>query len=252
LESQAHWAISNSSIVYERSARRCRYKRALTAAQLATDLDELPDSDLTEIGERGVTLSGGQKHRVSIARAIYADADVYILDDPLSAVDAHVGKALFDQCICGALKGKTVLLVTNALQHVHRADTVIWLVDGVIKKQGPHAVVHADPEFSELVGSHVIAEDVTEGELIGAGDKKAAKDAGVLAKMNVSGGDDRNLTGVLLWELHALQLCCGRSRCALRALCGATSLLAVCPHACNLQRLHSMLCGFGIGRMCSG
>ena len=101
-----------------------RYQAALTAAQLAADLEQLPDGDLTEIGERGVTLSGGQKQRVSIARAVYADADVIILDDPLSAVDSHVGRALFQDCICGALRGKTVLLVTNALHFLHAADQV--------------------------------------------------------------------------------------------------------------------------------
>jgi ATP-binding cassette, subfamily C (CFTR/MRP), member 1 len=79
---------------------------------------------LTEIGERGVTLSGGQKQRVSIARAVYADADVVIMDDPLSAVDAHVGKALFEDCIVEALAEKTVILVTNALNFLHVADQV--------------------------------------------------------------------------------------------------------------------------------
>lgn len=71
-----------------------------------------------------MTLSGGQKQRVSIARAVYSDADVIILDDPLSAVDSHVGRALFQDCICGALRGKTVLLVTNALHFLHAADQV--------------------------------------------------------------------------------------------------------------------------------
>jgi ATP-binding cassette, subfamily C (CFTR/MRP), member 1 len=79
----------------------CRYQQALSCAQLAPDLKQLADGDLTEIGERGVTLSGGQKQRVSIARAVYADADVVIMDDPLSAVDAHVGKALLEECIVG-------------------------------------------------------------------------------------------------------------------------------------------------------
>jgi ABC-type Mn2+/Zn2+ transport system ATPase subunit len=206
------WAARDCGAVHECAAWRFRYKRALTAAQLTTDLFELPDSDRTEIGERGVTLSGGQKQRVSIARAIYADADVYILDDPLSAVDAHVGKALFDQCICGALKGKTVLLVSSAAQHVHRADNVIWLVDGVIKKQGSHAEVSADPEFSKLVGSHVIAEDVTEGQKTGAWERKAdkdvTKDTGAPDKLTISGGDNRNLTGATPCAEHALQLCC--------------------------------------------
>ncbi len=74
-----------------------RYRTALEAAQLGPDLAILPNGDLTEIGDRGITLSGGQKQRVSIARAVYADADVYLLDDPLSAVDSHVGRALFEQ-----------------------------------------------------------------------------------------------------------------------------------------------------------
>ena len=76
-----------------------RYRRALRTSQLGPDLKILPNGDLTEIGDRGITLSGGQKQRVSVARAVYEDADVYLLDDPLSAVDSHVGRALFEQCI---------------------------------------------------------------------------------------------------------------------------------------------------------
>lgn len=103
---------------------RCRYQQALSCAQLATDLEQLADGDLTEIGERGVTLSGGQKQRVAIARAVYEDAAVVLLDDPLSAVDAHVGKAIFQECLMGALKDKTVLMATNALHFLHEADQV--------------------------------------------------------------------------------------------------------------------------------
>ena len=85
-------------------------------SQLAADLEILPDKDATMIGERGVTLSGGQKQRVAIARAVYASADVYLLDDPLSAVDNHVGAALFDQVLGqnGVLGKTTRVLVTNA------------------------------------------------------------------------------------------------------------------------------------------
>ena len=77
----------------------CRYRRALRTSQLTQDLKILPNGDLTEIGDRGITLSGGQKQRVSVARAVYEDPDIYLLDDPLSAVDSHVGRALFEQCI---------------------------------------------------------------------------------------------------------------------------------------------------------
>ncbi|GMH40904.1 hypothetical protein BSKO_08808 [Bryopsis sp. KO-2023] len=115
-----------------------RYEKAIEVAQLTADLKSWERGDMTEIGERGITMSGGQKQRVSIARAVYADADVYIFDDPLSAVDAHVGKALFDDCIKGALLGKTIILVSNAVQYLPQADRVIWLEDGAIKAMGQH------------------------------------------------------------------------------------------------------------------
>lgn len=113
-----------------------RYRVAVDVSQLLPDLEMLPNGDATEIGDRGVTLSGGQKQRVSIARAVYADADVYLLDDPLSAVDSHVGRALFERCIRGVLSNKTVILVTNALQYLPYADNVLWMENGAVRAQG--------------------------------------------------------------------------------------------------------------------
>jgi ABC-type multidrug transport system fused ATPase/permease subunit len=113
-----------------------QYRVAVDVAQLLPDLEILPNGDATEIGDRGVTLSGGQKQRVSIARAVYADADVYLLDDPLSAVDSHVGRALFERCIRGVLSGKTIVLVTNALQYLPYADNVLWMDGGRVRAQG--------------------------------------------------------------------------------------------------------------------
>ncbi|KAF8899910.1 ABC protein [Gymnopilus junonius] len=94
-----------------------RYWRVIEQASLVHDLELLADGDLTEIGEKGVNLSGGQKQRINVARALYYNADVIIMDDPLSAVDAHVGKALFRDAVLGALRnqGKTVIFVTHAL-----------------------------------------------------------------------------------------------------------------------------------------
>ena len=112
----------------------------IEACALQQDLAVLPDGDLTEIGERGINLSGGQKQRVSLARAVYFDADTYILDDPLSAVDAHVGAHLFDRCINGMLKGKTRVLVTNQLQYVPSADLVVVLKEGRIVERGAYQV----------------------------------------------------------------------------------------------------------------
>lgn len=85
-----------------------RYQQTLEKCSLLKDLELLPYGDLTEIGERGVNLSGGQKQRIQLARALYHDADIYLLDDPFSAVDAHTSTSLFNEYIMGALSGKTL------------------------------------------------------------------------------------------------------------------------------------------------
>lgn len=94
---------------------------------LEKDFKQFTDGDLTLVGERGASLSGGQKARINLARAVYRDADIYLLDDPLSAVDVHVGKHLFDECITGYLKNKTVILVTHQVYHLKKADRIIVL-----------------------------------------------------------------------------------------------------------------------------
>lgn len=121
-----------------------KYNAAIEASQLVVDMGVWQNGDMTEIGERGITLSGGQKQRVSIARAVYADADVYILDDPLSAVDAHVGRHLFNDCLAGILAGKTIILVTNAVHYLPHADNIIWMQGGKIKASGTYKqMLHA-------------------------------------------------------------------------------------------------------------
>jgi ATP-binding cassette subfamily C (CFTR/MRP) protein 1 len=93
----------------------------------------LPQGDATEIGERGITVSGGQKQRLNIARAIYFDADLILMDDPLSAVDAHVGRHIFDHAILGLLKNKSRILATHQLWVLNRCDRIIWMDDGHIQ-----------------------------------------------------------------------------------------------------------------------
>ncbi|CAL5367280.1 unnamed protein product [Camellia sinensis] len=109
---------------------------AIDVTALQHDLDLLPGRDLTEIGERGVNISGGQKQRVSMARAVYSNADVYIFDDPLSALDAHVGRQVFNNCIKGELQGKTRVLVTNQLHFFPQVDKVILISEGMVKEEG--------------------------------------------------------------------------------------------------------------------
>nr|XP_055220669.1 ATP-binding cassette sub-family C member 12 isoform X4 [Gorilla gorilla gorilla] len=115
-----------------------RYQHTVRVCGLQKDLSNLPYGDLTEIGERGLNLSGGQRQRISLARAVYSDRQLYLLDDPLSAVDAHVGKHVFEECIKKTLRGKTVVLVTHQLQFLESCDEVILLEDGKICEKGTH------------------------------------------------------------------------------------------------------------------
>ncbi|XP_070469711.1 ATP-binding cassette sub-family C member 12 isoform X5 [Equus przewalskii] len=115
-----------------------RYQHTVRVCALQEDLSSLPYGDLTEIGERGLNLSGGQKQRISLARAIYSNHEIYLLDDPLSAVDAHVGKHVFEECIKKTLRGKTIVLVTHQLQLLESCDEVILLEDGEICEKGTH------------------------------------------------------------------------------------------------------------------
>jgi ABC-type transport system involved in cytochrome bd biosynthesis fused ATPase/permease subunit len=104
-----------------------RYNRVIEACALSDDIRLLPNGDSTSVGERGVSLSGGQKARVNLARALYVDADIYLLDDPLSAVDAHVGRDLFDKAIKSFLNGKIRVLVTHQLHYLNNVDQILIL-----------------------------------------------------------------------------------------------------------------------------
>merc|ERR1719237_661266 len=141
LVSQQAWifnATLRENILLGSPMREAWYHQVLEACALASDLKLLSNGDMTEIGERGVTLSGGQRQRVNLARALYSDADIYLLDDPLSAVDAKVGQHIFNKYIQVMLKNKTVLLVTHGLQFLRQCDRVIFMKNGEIAEQGTH------------------------------------------------------------------------------------------------------------------
>ncbi|KAJ8031340.1 Multidrug resistance-associated protein 4 [Holothuria leucospilota] len=131
--SQQPWVFSGTlkeNILFGRPFDKKKYQRAISICALTRDIAILPEGDLTMIGERGVTLSGGQRARVSLARAVYDDADIYLLDDPLSAVDTAVGRHLFDRCISGHLQNKSVILITHQLQYLHTVDKIVILKEG--------------------------------------------------------------------------------------------------------------------------
>lgn len=132
-----------------------RYRKVLHACALLPDLVQLKDGDRTEIGERGINLSGGQKARVSIGRCIYRDADTYILDDPMSAVDSHVAEHIFNNVMTGFLNGKTRILVTNQLQFLQKADHIVVMDKGRIAEQGSFAqLMGSGAAFATLMTSH--------------------------------------------------------------------------------------------------
>nr|XP_043635649.1 ABC transporter C family member 12-like [Erigeron canadensis] len=131
-------ATVRENILFGSKFEASRYWKTVEVTALQRDFDILPGRDLTEIGERGVNISGGQKQRVSMARAVYSNSDVYIFDDPLSALDTHVGREVFENCIKEELRGKTRVLVTNQLHFLHQVDKIILVSEGMIKEEGTY------------------------------------------------------------------------------------------------------------------
>ncbi|XP_061342018.1 ABC transporter C family member 10-like [Gastrolobium bilobum] len=132
-----------------------KYQNTLHRSSLVKDLELFPHGDLTEIGERGVNLSGGQKQRIQLARALYQDADIYLLDDPFSAVDAQTATNLFTEYIVEGLVGKTVLLVTHQVDFLPAFDSVLLMSDGEILQAAPyHHLLNSNKEFQDLVNAH--------------------------------------------------------------------------------------------------
>ncbi|XP_054272676.1 ATP-binding cassette sub-family C member 4-like [Macrosteles quadrilineatus] len=136
---QEPWIFSSSvrqNILFHEDYNSSRYKAVCKVCQLERDFELLPRGDKTLVGEKGASLSGGQKARISLARAVYKKADIYLLDDPLSAVDSHVSKHLFYHCIEEFLGDKTRILVTHQVQHLSKVNHLILMDSGRILAQG--------------------------------------------------------------------------------------------------------------------
>ncbi|XP_078427985.1 ABC transporter C family member 3-like [Wolffia australiana] len=155
---QSPWIQSGtieSNVLFGSEMDRDKYERVLDACALRKDLQGLPSGDQTRVGERGVNLSGGQKQRLQIARALYRDADVYLLDDPFSAVDAHIGTHLFKECLLGLLASKTVIFVTHRVEFLSAADVILVMREGRIIQRGSYTeVLVPGTNFMELVEAH--------------------------------------------------------------------------------------------------
>ncbi|KAJ7175120.1 ABC protein [Mycena crocata] len=231
---QSAW-IQNASlrdnVLFGQPFDEARYWRVLEDACLLPDLQLLADGDLTESGEKGINLSGGQKQRVNIARALYYGADIVIFDDPLSAVDANVGKALFHTAIQGLVaQGKTVLLVTHALHFLSHCDYIYTLDAGRIAEAGTYPeLIAKGGEFARLDREFGGAEAQEEGEGDGLGSAQAqaqaqaqlpvvtveeakAKSAGAAGTGKIEGRlivKEHRTTGGVAWSVYGYYLKAG-------------------------------------------
>ncbi|KAI5476304.1 ABC transporter [Pseudohyphozyma bogoriensis] len=165
---QQPWTMNTTlreNILFGRPFDEARYWDCVRAACLLPDLAILPEGDMTEIGEKGIALSGGQRQRVSICRTLYYNADVVLLDDILSALDAHVGASIFKDVIMGALANKTRILATHAIHLMPAANRILCLENGKIVEQGTYAeLVAANGTFARLAAEYGRAEAEKEKE----------------------------------------------------------------------------------------
>ncbi|KAI4463602.1 atp-binding cassette sub-family c [Holotrichia oblita] len=156
------------NILFGKNYDESKYVEVLTACCLTEDLEQLPGGDLTGVGEGGMTLSGGQKARIALARAIYQDKQIYLLDDIISAVDANVARQIFQNCIMGILRHKTRILCTHHVRYLMYADRILVMENGTISQQGkPCDVLRSvddalpvDLELNESISSYTTLDSI--------------------------------------------------------------------------------------------
>ena len=132
---QIPWILNETvrnNIIFQNSFNLEKYKKVVNICQLEADFELFKSGDMTSISDKGDNLSGGQRVRINIARGIYNDSDIYLFDDPFSALDAYVGNEIFNKVILEYLNGKTILIITHALQFIPKMDYVIHMEEGKI------------------------------------------------------------------------------------------------------------------------
>ncbi|KAL7747806.1 hypothetical protein RI367_006741 [Sorochytrium milnesiophthora] len=212
--SQQPWIFNGSvreNILFGATYDEKKYNTVLEACSLVTDLQILPNGDQTLIGDKGVNLSGGQKARVALARAVYSDANVFLLDDCLSAVDAHVDKHIFNKVIGrqGLLAGKTIVLVTHGVHHLSQCDRIIAVKDGRIAEQGTYSELMAlEGVVQGLVQEFLSAGSASDGaqsadatQAVAAAGAAGDRSSGAVAEQ-LSMGDDDTKTGTVTRDVY--------------------------------------------------
>nr|XP_023018986.1 multidrug resistance-associated protein 4-like [Leptinotarsa decemlineata] len=212
--SQEPWVFGASirqNILFGQDYDPKKYDEVIRVCALQSDFARFTHGDRTLVGERGVTLSGGQRARINLARAVYKKADIYLLDDPLSAVDARVGKQLFEECICEYLKTKCVILVTHQLQYLKKADCIYLVEDGRIHSSGTFdELKNSDCDFTKLL------EDLKEVE------KKEEVSTAIIVEKEDDVSDEKSLiihqkenkaSGKVTWHVYESYLRSGGGWC---------------------------------------
>uniref|UniRef100_A0A8C9Z0F0 ATP-binding cassette, sub-family C (CFTR/MRP), member 10 n=1 Tax=Sander lucioperca TaxID=283035 RepID=A0A8C9Z0F0_SANLU len=209
LASQEPWiqhASVRDNILFGKDYDPVFYQAVIQACALSDDLNVLPNGDKTEVGENGVTLSGGQKARLVLARAVYMDKDIYLLDDPLAAVDTDVAEHLMKRCIMELLRGKTRILCTHRIEFVDKADMVVLMDNGTIVKTGTPAeilpLVEAMPKKRK--NDHNVKE---KGLFTSDGVEQEEEEPGLSPDLcvdddpNLSGAEQKQMGG-LAWKVY--------------------------------------------------
>ncbi|KAJ6803539.1 ABC transporter C family member 14 isoform X2 [Iris pallida] len=176
---------------------REKYNEVIRVCCLEKDIEMMEFGDQTEIGERGINLSGGQKQRIQLARAVYQDCDIYLLDDIFSAVDAHTGSEIFKECARGALSKKTVILVTHQVDFLHNADLILVMRDGMIVESGKYNdLVSSGTDFAALVAAHDSSMELVEqsSHPRETGDRKAKPSEQPIRNHEPSNGEKGSVT----------------------------------------------------------
>ncbi|KAL7746950.1 hypothetical protein RI367_007662 [Sorochytrium milnesiophthora] len=205
---QQPWIFNGSlreNILFSSAFDEAKYQTVLHACSLVTDLEILVNGDRTLIGDKGVNLSGGQKARIALARAVYANADVYLLDDCLSAVDAHVDKHIFSALFgpSGLLRSKTVVLVTHGVHHLSHCDRVVALKDGRVAEEGTFAdLMAADSVVRALVEEFASNASDSSQHAISNAPTTAATDQPSTLDKAAAVADDDTTSGKVSWDVY--------------------------------------------------
>ncbi|KAH7651237.1 Xenobiotic-transporting ATPase protein [Dioscorea alata] len=155
---QGSWIQSGTihdNVLFGKPMNKAKYEMAIRCCALDKDIENFDHGDMTEIGQRGLNMSGGQKQRIQLARAVYNDADIYLLDDPFSAVDAHTAAILFHDCVMSALQDKTVILVTHQVEFLAETDRILVMENGLLVQSGSYSeILKTGTAFEQLVHAH--------------------------------------------------------------------------------------------------